>query len=447
MSTLSPSPAEVKVPPEPMINKHKLKVAVIGLGYVGAPLAIALAKSFEVVGYDINRARVDELQVGEDSTHELDLGELITTSCAFTCSLDDIASCEVYIITVPTPVTEANVPDLRPVQAASQAVSGLLKRGDLVIYESTVYPGVTEEVCVPILERGSKLEWKVDFNVGYSPERVNPGDKVHTLTTTTKVVSGDTAETLERVDALYSAITKTYKAATIKVAEAAKVIENTQRDVNIALMNELSQIFNRLEIDTNDVIDAAASKWNFLPFRPGLVGGHCISVDPFYLTHRATMAGYNADLILASRQINDDMIEHIVNETVRMMFIHEIGSHNTIVTIVGCTFKENVPDIRNSKVFKIAEQLKANFGLQVQLYDPWADIAEVEHEYGLTHAVLPQLLKPSEVIILAVPHQLILDEGWPGIERLAAPGQFVLLDVKSALDRTKAPARCKLWRP
>lgn len=440
------APTLVK-PPTEADASSKLKIGIIGLGYVGAPLALELAKHFDVIGYDINVARVDELRIGEDSTNELDLLELAESSCLFTHTLDELSERTIFIVTVPTPVTDANVPDLRPVESASRTVASVLKRGDLVIYESTVYPGVTEEICVPILERGSKLMWRQDFNVGYSPERINPGDKVHTLITTTKIVSGDSLSTLARVDAIYSAITTTYKAKTIKVAEAAKVIENTQRDVNIALMNELSQIFNRLEIDTNDVIDAAASKWNFLDFRPGLVGGHCISVDPFYLTHRATMAGYNADLILASRQINNDMVDHVVNETVRMMFIHGVGGSATTITIVGCTFKENVPDIRNSKVFKIAEQLKTNFGLEVQLYDPWADIAEVEHEYDMTHVVLPQLLKPSEVIILAVPHQVIIQGGWASIEKLAPAGDFVLLDIKSALDRDTAPARCKLWRP
>lgn len=443
----TPSPAMVEAGPPLTTKRAKLHVGIIGLGYVGAPLALELAKHFDVLGYDINQARIDELCAGEDATHELDLAELATTSCRFTCALDELRGCEIYVVTVPTPVTDANVPDLRPVEAASRTVAQVLKPGDLVIYESTVYPGVTEEICVPILEAGSGLTWLSHFNVGYSPERINPGDKVHTLTTTAKIVSGDTKQTLERVDALYSAITTTYKATTIKVAEAAKVIENTQRDVNIALVNELSQIFNRLEIDTNDVIDAAASKWNFHPYRPGLVGGHCISVDPFYLTHRATIAGYNADLILASRQINDHMVDHIVNETVRMMFIHDVGGANATVTIMGCTFKENVPDIRNSKVFKIAQLLQVSFGLHVQLYDPWADIAEVEHEYEMTHVVLPQLLKPSDVIILAVPHELILRDGWAGIERLAPAGDFIVLDVKSALDRELAPARCKLWRP
>ena len=446
-STPTTAEATLIEPPSAIESQAtKLKIAIIGLGYVGAPLALQLAKHFTVVGFDINFARIEQLQAGEDSTRELDRAELAATNCAFTHVLTDIGSCNVFIVTVSTPVTDANVPDLYPVEAASKTIAKVLKRGDLVIYESTVYPGVTEEICVPLLEQ-SRLTWKTDFNVGYSPERINPGDKVHTLTTTTKVVSGDTPETLNLVDSIYSTITKTYRAATIKVAEAAKVIENTQRDVNIALMNELSQIFNRLDIDTNDVIDAAASKWNFLPFRPGLVGGHCISVDPFYLTYRATIAGYNADLILASRQINDDMINHVVDETIRMMFVHGVGNHDTTITIIGCTFKENVPDIRNSKIFKIAKKLKQSFGLDVQIYDPWADLAEVEHEYGLTHVIIPQLLKPSKVLILAVPHQLIIDEGWEGIERLTEPGPFVMLDIKSALDRQTKPNRCKLWRP
>lgn len=419
-----------------------IRIAIIGLGYVGAPLALALAKTYEVVGYDINADRVEELQRGEDSTLELNLEDLKTSRALYSYRLEDIKGCNVYIVTVPTPVTDANVPDLHPVESASRTVASVLKPGDLVIYESTVYPGVTEEVCVPIL-RSSGLEWLIDFNVGYSPERINPGDKVHTLTTTTKVVSGDSPASLEQVAMIYSSITTVYRAATIKVAEAAKVIENTQRDVNIALMNELSQIFNRLGIDTHDVIDAAASKWNFLNFRPGLVGGHCISVDPFYLTHRAAIAGYTADLILASRHINDEMVDHVANETARLMLKHHVSGP---VTIIGCTFKENVPDVRNSKVFRIAERLRL-FGLEVQLYDPWADLAEVEREYDERHVVLPQLLKKANVILLTVPHKVILDEGWEGIERLTNPGEFIMLDVKAALDRKAKPERCHLWRP
>lgn len=421
------------------------KIAVVGLGYVGAPLAIQLAKHFDVIGYDINTSRVNELSCGADSTHELDISELSSTRCKFTWQLKDIAACDFYIVTVPTPVTDANVPDLRPVELATNAIASVLKAGDTVVYESTVYPGVTEEVCVPILERVSGLNWLKDFAVGYSPERINPGDKVNTLTTTTKIVSGDSSTSLDLIDSVYSAITTTYRAATIKVAEAAKVIENTQRDVNIALMNELSQIFNRLGIDTHDVIDAAASKWNFRDYRPGLVGGHCISVDPFYLTHRAAIAGYNADLILSSRHINDEMVDHIVRETARLVIASPIKDKGS-VTIIGCTFKENVPDIRNSKVFKIADAL-ISYGVKVQLYDPWADIAEVQHEYGMSHVVIPQLLDPSDTIILAVPHKVVIDQGWAGIEAMTNGGPFVIIDVKAALNRSTKPANAILWRP
>lgn len=437
-----------RLPLEAPIPPSGLRIVVVGLGYVGAPLALALAETYDVVGVDLRIDRVEELQRGEDSTRELDLRQLAATRCRFETSLDfarGLVQRVIYIVTVPTPVTDANTPDLRPVEGASRDVASVIKAGDVVVYESTVYPGVTEEVCVPILE-STGYKWLKDFNVGYSPERINPGDKVHTLWSTKKIVAGDTPETLALLAKVYSTVTEVYEASTIKVAEAAKVIENTQRDVNIALMNELSQVFNRLGIDTHDVIDAAASKWNFIDFRPGLVGGHCISVDPFYLTHRAAIAGYTADLILSSRQINDEMVDHIVNETARMMFVHGVGA--TPVTIVGCTFKENVPDIRNSKVFKIAQRLERNFGLTVQLYDPWADLAEVEHEYGMKHVILPQLLKPAKVVLLTVPHKVVLEQGWKAIEELTQPdAPYVVMDVKAALDRATKPGRCRLWRP
>lgn len=430
-------------------HENRPLIVVIGLGYVGAPLALALAKAYDVVGVDLNEERVEELKRGEDSTHELDLAELASSLCKFEINLDFVRGMEcqvIFIVTVPTPVTDANIPDLRPLEGASRDVATVIKRGDVVVYESTVYPGVTEEVCVPILE-ASGYKWLKDFNVGYSPERVNPGDKVHTLRTTTKVVAGDTSETLELLAELYEAVTTVYRAPSIKVAEAAKVIENTQRDVNIALMNELSQIFCKLNIDTLDVIDAAASKWNFLLFKPGLVGGHCISVDPFYLTHRAAIAGYSADLILSSRQINDEMVDHVISETAKMMLAYGIGGASSVITVIGCTFKENVPDIRNSKVFSIERKLREEYNFKVQVYDPWADIVEVEQQYGVTPYVVSQLLKPSEVIILAVPHSVIVDEGWDSIASISKSKPFILMDLKGAMNRETTPPHCILWRP
>lgn len=422
-----------------------MNIAVVGLGYVGAPLAIELSKHFSVIGYDINVKRVDELKLHEDRTGEITIEELDKSSIIYTSQLADLKSANVFIITVPTPIDAGNVPDLSPVKLATIDVGILLKSGDIVVFESTVYPGVTEEICATILEKASGLKWKTDFNIAYSPERINPGDKIHTLTSTTKIVSGDCLETLDKIDSIYSKITKTYRAPSIKVAEGAKVIENIQRDVNIALMNELSQIFTRLKIDTNDVIDAAASKWNFLTFRPGLVGGHCISVDPYYLSHKAAQAGFIADVILSAREINDSMAAFITDQTVKMMSKNRMLGANPVVTILGCTFKENVPDIRNSKVFNIVEQLKA-YGITAQLVDPWAKLEDVEHEY---HVSLTENPSPADAIILAVPHAEFVDGGWPNILKYSRGGDqpLVVLDIKGVLDRASLPANVELWRP
>jgi len=422
-----------------------MNIAVIGLGYVGAPLAVELSRHFPVVGYDINVQRIDELRRFQDRTGEIDSAALRSANILFTGDSDHILEADVYIITVPTPVTEANVPDLGPVRSATERVAKLLTPGDIVIYESTVYPGVTEEVCVPLLEKGSGFEWKKHFHVGYSPERINPGDREHTLTTTTKIVSGDDENTLDKIDLIYSAITKTYRAPCIKVAEAAKVIENTQRDVNIALMNELSQIFTRLKVDTNDVINAAASKWNFQAFRPGLVGGHCISVDPYYLSHKAATQGFIADVILSAREINDSMAAFIVDQLIRKMAVNRMLGANPIVTILGCTFKENVPDIRNSKVFTIVDQLKA-YGIHPQIIDPHANSEEVDHEYHYHITNDPQ---PADAVILAVPHADLIVDGWDSILKYGkGPDHgLVVLDVKAALDRHWLPENVDLWRP
>lgn len=409
------------------------KIVVVGLGYVGAPLAVELAKHFDVTGYDINDERIEALSSFVDVTGEIATGELIATTLEYTDRLEVTSDPIVYIITVPTPVTDANVPDLAPVEAATRAVGKVLQPSDLVIYESTVYPGVTEEFCVPILEAESGLDHFEHFNVGYSPERINPGDKVHRLTTTTKIVSGDTLVTLDLVDSIYSKITTTYRAPSIKVAEAAKVIENTQRDVNIALMNELSQIFCRLDIDTNDVIDAAASKWNFQPFRPGLVGGHCISVDPYYLSHRAAQSGLITDVILSAREVNDRMSSFITTELIRLLANERLLGPDLKVTILGCTFKENVPDIRNSKVFAICDLLKT-YGITPSVIDPvhgTADPAE-----------------PADAVILAVAHDEFAQAGWDLIDQYGKQDQVVVvMDLKGVLDRDTQPDDIVLWRP
>lgn len=411
------------------------KIVVVGLGYVGAPLAVELAKHFEVVGYDINPERIEGLKNAIDVTEEISVSDLIATTVEYTSELEKRDCPIVYIITVPTPVTDANVPDLGPVEAATRAVGKVLQPNDLVIYESTVYPGVTEEFCVPILEAESGLDHFEHFNVGYSPERINPGDKIHKLTTTTKIVSGDSAVTLDLIDFIYSKITTTYRAPSIKVAEAAKVIENTQRDVNIALMNELSQVFNRLDIDTNDVIDAAASKWNFQPFRPGLVGGHCISVDPYYLSHRAAQSGLITDVILSAREVNDRMSSFITTELIRILASERLLGPELKVTILGCTFKENVPDIRNSKVFAICDLLKT-YNITPAIVDPMVLAAEDSD------------IEPADAIILAVAHDMFVHDGWNLVNIFGKKDQtVVVMDLKGVLDRNLQPDDTVLWRP
>jgi UDP-N-acetyl-D-galactosamine dehydrogenase len=419
-----------------------MNIVVVGLGYVGCPLAFELSKHFAVTGFDINASRVSELLSGHDRTGEINDAVVSTANWTLTTDPSCIQQANVVIVTVPTPIAEANVPDLMPVVKATEMIEKYLSVGSIVVYESTVYPGVTEELCVPILSRNGQV-WKRDFFVAYSPERINPGDKVNTLTTVTKIVSGDTPETLRIVNEVYSKITNTYIASSIKVAEAAKVIENTQRDVNIALMNELSQIFKRLQIDTNDVIDAAASKWNFLTFRPGLVGGHCISVDPYYLSHKAEVTGFIADVILSAREINDSMAQFIASETLKIMAVNKMLDGNARVAVLGCTFKENVPDIRNSKVFDIIQKLK-NWGQTALIFDPEADPVEVQHEYGVDVLSEHECLN-SNVIILAVPHRSL--STWDAVMKFAAPGPVIVVDVKGALDRSQRPENVELWRP
>ena len=423
---------------------HGRKLAIIGLGYVGLPVAAAFARSgVPVVGFDIDRNRIEELKAGRDSTREVAAADLAQPSLRYSLEPADLEAADFFIVTVPTPIDEARRPDLSALLKASETVGGVLKRGDVVVYESTVYPGATEEDCVPILERVSGLKAGADFGVGYSPERINPGDREHRFETIRKVVSGQDAATLDIIAAVYGSVVRAgvHRAPSIKVAEAAKVIENTQRDLNIALVNELSAIFQYLGIDTADVLEAAGTKWNFLHFSPGLVGGHCIGVDPYYLTHRVERAGYHPEVILAGRRINDGMGARVARECVRLMA--QRGAAGGLVTVLGLTFKENVPDIRNSKVVDIVRELES-FGLRVQVHDPLAMPAEAKREYGID-LVAREALAPADAVILAVPHAVYVDGGWAYVTKLLREGG-VVIDVKTRLDRAAKPADVDLWR-
>lgn len=383
----------------------KAKIAVIGLGYVGLPLAVEFGKNRQVIGFDINSFRISELRVGRDSTFEVNSENLSAANyLSFSDNVEDLKTCSIFIVTVPTPVDNVNRPDLSPLQKASQTVGSVLKKGDVVIYESTVYPGATEEVCVPVLEKVSGLKFNMDFFAGYSPERINPGDKINTLTKITKITSGSTPEVASFVDELYASIIAagTHKAPSIKVAEAAKVIENTQRDLNIALVNELSVIFDRLGIDTLDVLEAAGSKWNFLPFRPGLVGGHCIGVDPYYLTHKAEEVGYHPQIVLAGRRINDNMARYVARNTIKYMLRNGIDVTRAKIGVMGITFKENCPDIRNSKVADLIKEFTV-WGAKVVVMDPLANAEEVKHEYGVDLDVIDENNQVDSLVI-AVGH-------------------------------------------
>jgi UDP-N-acetyl-D-galactosamine dehydrogenase len=417
------------------------RIVVLGLGYVGLPLLVQLSKHFHATGFDINVGRVQELASGIDRTNECEPAEL--TGLLLTVDPAIIAQANVVIVTVPTPITGANVPDLTPMIKATEMIAKHLAPGTTVIYESTVYPGVTEEICVPLLEKSGLKQGQ--FFVGYSPERINPGDRINTLTTVTKIVAGDTPRTLDLVDGIYSKITKTHRAESIKVAEAAKVIENTQRDVNIALMNELSHIFTRLGVDTHDVINAAGTKWNFLKFYPGFVGGHCISVDPYYLTHRAEEAGYIPSLILAAREVNDQMPTLMKDLTLKALMKQKVLTPDTMITVLGITFKENVPDVRNSKVAKLVKDLQ-DWGVQVQVFDPHADAIEVQHEYGITLTERVDL-QPADAVILAVSHDAFIRGGWSFINTLLKTGRTVVTDIKGALPRPAQPDTILLVRP
>lgn len=424
-----------------MFNLRKCRIGIVGLGYVGLPLAVEFSKHFETIGFDVKAGRIAALKAGRDSTLEVSRRELAQAKeLVFTSKLADMKRCRVYIITVPTPIDEYNRPDLRPLTAASISVGKVLKKGDVVVYESTVYPGCTEEVCVPILESESSLKFNRDFFVGYSPERINPGDKQHRLTTIKKVTSGSTPEAADFVDGLYEAIIEagTHRASSIKVAEAAKVIENTQRDVNIALINELALIFNRLGIDTEEVLKAAGSKWNFLPFRPGLVGGHCIGVDPYYLTHKAQEIGYHPEMILAGRRLNDNMPIYVAGEIVKLMTRKRIHVNGSRALILGLTFKENCPDIRNSKVIDVIRELQ-KYGSKVDVYDPWADPSECLHEYSIRPVQAPEG-KRYDVAVIAVAHREFRDIGAVGVRRLCRKNH-VLYDIKHVFNAGEVDGR------
>ena len=383
-----------------------MKIAVVGLGYVGLPLAAAFSEKYEVVGFDVNAKRIEELKSGYDRTLELSneqMKKAIDNGMEFSLNLEDIRDCNFFIVTVPTPIDKNKRPDLTPVVKATQSVTKVLKKGDIVVYESTVYPGVTEEICVPLLEE-SGLKFNKDFFCGYSPERINPGDKEHTVTKIKKITSGSTPEIADKVDEVYRSIITagTHKASSIKVAEAAKVIENTQRDINIAFINELAMLFEKLNINTIDVLEAAGTKWNFLNFRPGLVGGHCIGVDPYYLTHKAQEVGYHPEMILAGRRINDDMGKYTADQVIKLMIRKGVLINKAHVLVLGMTFKENCPDIRNSRVIDVVDELK-DFGCKVDVIDPWADSAEVKHEYGF-ELVKEYNLKEYDCVVIAVAH-------------------------------------------
>lgn len=423
------------------MNLEHIKVAIIGLGYVGLPLSVEFGKKLAVTGFDINQKRIDELQSGHDSTRETDAAALKEAKhLTFTTDPDAIQKCNCFIVTVPTPIDEHKRPDLTPLIKASETVGKVLKKGDIVIYESTVYPGCTEEDCVPVLEKHSGLKFNVDFFCGYSPERINPGDKEHRVTTIKKVTSGSTPEIANLVDALYNEIITagTHKADSIKVAEAAKVIENTQRDLNIALINELAIIFNKMGIDTESVLKAAGSKWNFLPFRPGLVGGHCIGVDPYYLTHKAQEIGYHPEIILAGRRLNDSMGPYVVSQLVKAMTKKRIHVDGAKVLVMGLAFKENCPDLRNTRIVDIVKELN-DYNCNVDVYDPWVDPAEAKHEYGITCIEQPDT-GTYDAILLCVAHEQFKSLGAASIRQLGKPNT-ILYDLKYLLKPDESDLR------
>ncbi|MGS0706911.1 Vi polysaccharide biosynthesis UDP-N-acetylglucosamine C-6 dehydrogenase TviB [Acinetobacter sp. ANC 3781] len=424
-----------------MLTLSELKIAVIGLGYVGLPLAVEFGKKIPVVGFDIHQKRIDELKSGQDHTLEVSPEELVQSAhLTYSANLDDLKDCNFFIVTVPTPIDEFKQPDLTPLVKASTSIGKVLNKGDVVVYESTVYPGATEETCIPVLEQVSGLTFNQDFFAGYSPERINPGDKLHRVTNILKITSGSTPEVADFVDQVYNLVIEagTHKASSIKVAEAAKVIENTQRDVNIALINELAIIFNKMGIDTEAVLQAAGTKWNFLPFRPGLVGGHCIGVDPYYLTHKAQAIGYHPEIILAGRRLNDSMGAYVVTQLVKGMIKKKIQVEGAKVLVLGLSFKENCPDIRNTKIIDIVHELK-EYHMDVDVYDPWVDASEAEHEYAITPV---QSVKADtyDAVILAVAHNQFKEMGVTEIRALGK-ANHVLYDLKYVLETAESDIR------
>jgi UDP-N-acetyl-D-galactosamine dehydrogenase len=424
---------------------HKRKIAVIGLGYVGLPVAVAFARAgTAVTGFDVDSGRISELAGGHDRTREVEAGELAHDRLKFTDDPADLTGSDFFIVTVPTPIDESRRPDLTALLKASETVGKALKPGAIVVYESTVYPGATEEDCVPVLEQHSGLRAGKDFRVGYSPERINPGDKAHRFENITKVVSGQDDETLKIVADVYGSVVKAgiHQAPSIRVAEAAKVIENTQRDLNIAFMNELSAIFHNFGIDTRDVLEAAATKWNFLPFTPGLVGGHCIGVDPYYLAYRAEKAGYHPEIIQSGRRINDSVGARIARECARLLLKNGNGANR--VTVLGLTFKEDVPDLRNSKVVDVIAELEA-FGIHVQVHDPLAAPRDASREFGIELSAA-EALKPADAVILAVPHQEYREQGWALVSGLLTGRRGLVMDIRGCLERGETPEGIELWR-
>lgn len=422
------------------------KIAVVGLGYVGLPVAVTFGKKYPIIGFDINENRIETLKKGVDYTNEVETEDLVEAKIEFTSDKEKLKEVDFIIVAVPTPINVHKQPDLTPLIKASEMIGDNLQKGAIVVYESTVYPGATQEICVPVLEKASGLECGKEFFVGYSPERINPGDKVHTFTNIMKVVSGQTPEVLEIVADVYGSVVTAgvHKASSIKIAEAAKVIENTQRDVNIALMNELALIFDRLDIDTTEVLEAAGTKWNFMNFSPGLVGGHCIGVDPYYLTHKAEAVGHRPEVILAGRRINDSMGTFVATSLVKKLIKLNLPVQGARVTVLGLTFKENVPDLRNSKVIDVIRELK-EYGVDVQVTDIHADSDDAVHEYGIPLTDYDKLL-PADAVVLAVSHYEYAEAGWTQFERLLKQGKGIVMDIKSVLDKASKPEQINLWR-
>ena len=425
---------------------HGRRISVVGLGYVGLPVAIAFGKRSRVIGFDIDAGRIEELRRGVDHTREVAPTELAEADVHFTSNAAALREADFHIVAAPTPIDRTKKPDLRLLLGAVRTVGRHLEPGDVVVFESTVYPGVTEEDCVPVLEEASGLVCGTDFKVGYSPERINPGDREHTFTRVAKVVAAQDEATLDVIAGVYESVVTAgvYRAATIRVAEAAKVIENTQRDLNIALMNELALIFAQMGIDTRDVLAAAGTKWNFLPFTPGLVGGHCIGVDPYYLAHKAAMLGYQPEIILAGRRVNDRMGSHVAGQVVKALVRRGLGAQGGAVTILGFTFKEDVPDLRNTRVVDMVRELE-DYGLAVQVHDPCVDPEEASREYGM-EIVANEALRPADAVILAVPHAGFVERGWPGVTSLLRGARGLVIDVKGVLDRASRPDGIDLRR-